>query len=192
LAQGFAVDLPDETAEQLGLTQEAEASGSAAPGRAQVLETLVAQRTEHRDQVFADIRAQMQEGGVQTVFGACIRCHNCMTVCPICYCKTCLFKGPVYDHEPIQYMQWAEHKGALRLPSDTAIFHLTRMAHMALSCVGCGMCTSVCPADLPVGPVFRAVGDSVQAVFSYVPGQNPEEALPMIAFQENEWLEVGE
>ena len=123
----------------------------------------------------------------------CQQCADphCMTVCPISYCKTCLFRGPVFDHDPIQYMQWAESKGALRLPSDTMLFHLTRMNHMALSCVGCGACTSACPADLPVASVFGAVGESVQAAFAYVPGRDMDEKLPLITFQENEWLEVG-
>jgi len=196
LAQGFHLDLPDEMAEKLGLTEAAEGDNrnipAAAGDRAEVVEKLVAQRTQRRDEVFADIRGQLDEGGVETVFAACIRCHNCMTVCPICYCKTCLFKGPVFDHEPIQYLQWAQNKGALRLPSDTGLFHLTRMNHIALSCIGCGMCTSACPADLPVGRVFRAVGDSVQAAFEYTPGRDPEEPLPLITFEENEWLEVTE
>jgi formate dehydrogenase subunit beta len=191
LSKGLSVDLSDELATTLGLSES-----SGASSRAETVEKLVAQRTERRDAIFAEMRGQLDGGragaGMEDVFSACIRCHNCMTVCPICYCKTCLFRGPVFDHEPIQYMRWATHKGALRLPSDTTLFHLTRLNHMALSCVGCGMCTSVCPADIPVGRVFRTVGASVQAVFDYVPGFNPEEMLPLVAFKEEEWQEVGE
>ena len=191
LAQGFLVSLSEDLASKLELSESAGESN-----RAATLAKLVAQRTEQRDAVMAEMRGRLDGkspgAGMEEVFAACIRCHNCMTVCPICYCKTCLFKGPVFDHEPIQYLRWAEHKGALRLPSDTTLFHLTRLNHMALSCVGCGMCTSVCPADIPVGRVFRTVGASVQAVFNYVPGFNPEEMLPLVAFKEDEWLEVGE
>ncbi len=188
LSQGFGIELPDELAAQLGF-EASEEEGQ----RAEVVDKLVAERSKRRDEVFGEIRGRMQDkdDGMEGIFAACIRCHNCMTVCPICYCKTCLFKGPVFDHEPIQYMGWAERKGALRLPSDTMLFHLTRLNHMALSCIGCGMCTSVCPADIPVGRVFRAVGDSVQAVFEYVPGFKPEELLPLVAFQEDEMQEVG-
>ena len=92
----------------------------------------------------------------------------------------------------MQYMNWAQRKGAYRLPADTMLFHLTRLNHMVLSCIGCGMCTSDCPAELPVGLVFRTIGQQVQAVFDYVPGHSVEDALPLVTFREDEWMEVGE
>ena len=75
---------------------------------------------------------------------------------------------------------------------DTLLFQLTRMNHMSASCVSCGMCTSACPANIPVGSIFSAVGEQVQKVFEYVPGQDVAEALPLITFHPNEWTEVGE
>jgi hypothetical protein len=54
------------------------------------------------------------------------------------------------------------------------------------------MCTSACPADIPVGAIFSAIGAKVQAVFGYVPGRSVAETLPLITFQANEWTEVGE
>ncbi|HEY74162.1 MAG: hypothetical protein B6I35_00785 [Anaerolineaceae bacterium 4572_32.2] len=187
LTIGVPVSLPDEMAEKLGLSA---ANGDGERGK--VVEKLVAARTRVRDARFTEIHQQLDQEGVEGVFAACVRCHNCMTVCPICYCKTCLFKSPVFDHEPAQYMNWVQRKGAYRLPADTTLFHLTRLNHMALSCVGCGMCTSACPADLPVGQVFRAIGQQVQAVFEYVPGRDIEEPLPLVTFKEDEWMEVGE
>ncbi|HHS97975.1 MAG TPA: formate dehydrogenase [Chloroflexi bacterium] len=187
LSAGIPVSLPDDLAEQLGFSP-AEADGR----RAEVVEKVVSARTQVRDERFAEIRQRLEEEGIEGVFAACIRCHNCMTNCPICYCKTCLFKSPIFEHEPIQYMNWARRKGAFRLPADTTLFHLTRLNHMVLSCIGCGVCTDACPADLPVGRVFRAVGQEVQAVFDYVPGRDVEEPLPLVTFKEDEWTEVGE
>ena len=88
-------------------------------------------------------------------------------------------------------MGWARQKGAYRLPADTTLFHLTRLNHMDLSCVGCGMCTQACPAELPVGQVFRAIGDKVQATFEYLPGRDVSEPLPLVTFKEDEWTQVG-
>jgi formate dehydrogenase subunit beta len=190
LSGALPVSLPDEMAETLGLSPaDVEGDGRA---RADVIEKVVAARTDVRDERFARILERLDEGGLEGIFAACIRCHNCMTVCPICYCKTCLFKSQVFDHEPMQYANWAQRKGAYRMPADTMLFHLTRLNHMVLSCVGCGMCTSDCPADLPVGDVFRAIGHETQGVFDYEPGRDAEEPLPLITFQEDEWMDVGE
>ncbi len=197
LAAGIPVSLSDEVADKLGMDSvEAERNQviKKEPGfkRAEVVDKVVAARTQVRDARFAEMRQRLEQEGVEGVFAACVRCHNCMTVCPICYCKTCLFKSPVFDHEPMQYMNWAQRKGAYRLPADTMLFHLTRLNHMVLSCIGCGMCTSDCPAELPVGLVFRTIGQQVQAVFDYVPGHSVEDALPLVTFREDEWMEVGE
>ena len=191
LSAGVPVSMPDEMAERLGL-ETLEVSEDFQSLRAGVMEKVVTTRTQVRDTRFAEMRQRLEQEGIEGVFAACVRCHNCMTVCPLCYCKTCLFKSPVFDHEPMQYMNWAQRKGAYRLPADTMLFHLTRLNHMVLSCVGCGMCTSDCPAELPVGLVFRAIGQQVQEVFDYVPGRNVEEPLPLVTFREDEWVEVGE
>jgi formate dehydrogenase subunit beta len=184
--------LADELGERLGLSP-CEPVGGANHERAQLLEKLVAARTARMEAEFAALWTRLEGGeGLLGVFAACIRCHNCMTVCPICYCKTCVFMSALFDHDPRQYIHWAEQKGAIRLPADTMLFHLTRMNHMALSCVGCGMCTEACPADLPVGLAFRAIGQRLGAVFGYAPGRSPDEPLPLSTFKADEWMVVGE
>jgi formate dehydrogenase subunit beta len=187
MSVGVPVTLPDEIAETLGVSPVADDRA-----RAALIKKVVAERTQVRDARFGEMRQRLEEEGIENVFAACVRCHNCMTVCPICYCKTCLFQSPLYEHEPMQYARWARSKGAYRLLADTMLFHLTRLNHMALSCVGCGMCTSDCPAELPVGLVFRTVGQEVQQVFDYVPGRDMEEPLPLVTFREDEWMGTGE
>jgi formate dehydrogenase subunit beta len=184
---GISIDLRDEIAEKLALRPSAPSTA-----REETIERTVAARTEVRDARFAEMQKLLDEEGIESVLATCVRCHNCMTVCPICYCKTCLFKSPTFDHEPMQYLAWARRKGAYRLPADTMLFHLTRLNHMVLSCVGCGMCTSNCPADLPVGRVFRTIGQQVQTAFGYEPGHGIDDPLPLVTFHENEWMEVGE
>lgn len=187
LSAGIPLILSDKIAGKLGL-----APAEVGAQRAEMIEQITTAHTQVRDARFAEIRARLEQEGIDGVLAACVRCHNCTTVCPICYCKTCLFRSRVFDHEPIQYMDWAQRKGAYRLPADTMLFHLTRLNHMGLSCIGCGMCTSCCPAELPVGLVFRATGARVQETFDYVPGRSVEEPLPLITFREDEWLQVGE
>ncbi len=187
LAAGIPLTLADEIGATLGLAETARGEGAAA------IASALEARRQTRAKELAAIRDRMNaEGGLDELFASCIRCHNCMTACPICYCKTCLFKSASFDHAPDHYFNTARRKGAMRLLSDTLLFHVTRMNHMSTSCVSCGMCTSACPSDIPVGAIFSAVGEQVQTAFAYTPGRDLAETLPLITFRESEWTEVGE
>jgi formate dehydrogenase subunit beta len=195
--QHLTVELGDDLAAALGDELTIQPAGE--DTRQTTINKLVAARSESCEAEFAKIHRRLSTGEdgshgetLTGVFAACIRCHNCMTVCPICYCKTCVFKSEVFDPEPMQFVNWARQKGAYRLPSDSMLFHMTRLNHMGLSCVGCGMCTEACPAELPVGMVFRAIGQRLQQAFEYLPGRSIDEPLPLITFKADEWSEVGE
>ena len=189
LSSGIPLEIDDELAGKLQISPVAAETDH----HKAVVEQLTTRRKQLRDKELLTIRTQMNSnGGIAGFFDTCIRCHNCMTACPICYCKTCLFRTAAFDHEPEHYMTAAHRKGAVRMLGDTLLFHMTRMNHMSASCVSCGMCTSACPSDIQVGAIFSAVGEQVQAAFSYIPGRDLAEPLPLITFQANEWTEVGE
>ena len=183
----------DEIAEKLQWTESAQGEAWSMESSRKSLTSLTTGRQEFREKELAAIRGRMNaDGGMIGLFTDCIRCHNCSTACPICYCKTCLFKTTAFDHDPDYYFNAARRKGAARLLGDTLLFHLTRLNHISASCISCGMCTSACPANIPVGSIFSAVGEQVQAAFEYVPGREVTESLPLITFRQNEWTEVGE
>ncbi len=164
-----------------------ELSSVASETRKQVVSQLIEERMRQRDQVFSEFREKVEDlQALANTLSTCIRCHNCMVNCPICYCKECVFRTPTFEHESNQFLRWADRKGGIQMPTDTLIFHLTRMAHMATSCIGCGLCDSACPNGLPVTTLFRTVGHGVQALFSYVPGRDLEETPPVTAFREDE------
>ena len=155
--------------------------------RDSVIERLTEERIKRRDEVFDAFRSQTKNlGDLMDALSTCIRCHNCMVACPICYCKECVFRTPTLEHKADQFLRWADRKGGIRMPTDTLLFHLIRLSHMVTSCIGCGLCDSACPNDLPVATLFRAVGHKVQALFDYVPGRSVDDEPPVATFREDE------
>jgi formate dehydrogenase subunit beta len=155
--------------------------------RSEVINKVVAERTKKRDALFQEFKGIVKD--LQSFldrFSTCVRCHNCMVACPICYCKECVFRTAVFEHDGDQFLRWADRKGEIRMPTDTLIFHLIRMSHMVTSCIGCGLCDSACPSRLPVATLFRSVGDRIQKMFQYVPGRDIAEVPPVAAFKEDE------
>jgi len=144
----------------------------------------------HRAQEEVLLERQKRElrgyDGLLRALSRCIRCHNCMTACPICYCRECFFESPAFRFEAERFMELARSRPVLRLPSDVLLFHLTRMAHMATSCVCCGMCQEACPQEVRVFELFKAVSKRLQAIFDYEPGRDPDEPLPLTTFREEE------
>jgi len=122
-------------------------------------------------------------------FSNCINCHNCMRVCPVCYCRQCYFDSDAFKLPPENFIARAEKKGSLRFPAETLIFHIGRMTHISQSCVSCGTCEDACPMDIPIAQIFSLVADKTQKVFDYKPGRNKEEPLPTVVYQEEELQE---
>ena len=162
-----------------------------APGRREAVEALTARRTAARDAMFEATRERTASlAGLAQYLSGCVNCYNCRVACPVCYCKECVFLTDVFDYKPDQYLGWAHKRGAVKLPTDTVFFHLTRLAHMSTACVGCGQCSNACPNDVPVMELFRTVAERTQRAFGYQPGRSPDEAPPMTVFREDEFSEM--
>lgn len=152
---------------------------------------LARRRAKNKEQALRVLRREVRgPERLLDIFANCINCHNCMRVCPVCYCRQCYFDSEALKMAPDNYLMRAQRKGGLRLMPDTLLFQLGRMSHMSLSCVSCGMCEDACPVDIPVSRLFTLVAGDAQAVFGYLAGRSLEDPLPQVIYREEELKEV--
>lgn len=98
----------------------------------------------------------------------CIKCYSCIEACPICYCVDCSTKNP-----------------ALVTPGEIPpnfMFHLIRYAHISDSCVNCGQCEELCPAEIPNALFMHAQQVELEDLFGHKPGVDM--SLPVMALVE--------
>lgn len=144
-------------------------------------------KTELRSRLLGEAGARIQGlDGLHREFSKCIGCHNCMSACPICYCRQCYFDSEVSRKDPDFIFETAKKRGGVSFPRDRIMFHAGRMTHMSLSCVSCGFCTDACPVDIPVAEIFSYMAGITQTTFEYVVGKNDGEPLPLRKYEENE------
>ena len=152
---------------------------------------LARKRAKNKEQALLALRREVRGAErLLEIFGNCINCHNCMRVCPVCYCRQCYFDSEALKMTPDNYLMRAQRKGGLRFMPDTLLFQLGRMSHMSLSCVSCGMCEDACPADIPVSRLFTLAASDAQAVFGYLAGRSLDDPLPQVIYREEELKEV--
>jgi formate dehydrogenase subunit beta len=154
-------------------------------GREAAANSLLQKRTEARDKLFSETSEKINDiEKFQKIIANCLNCYNCRNACPVCYCKECVFLTDVFAHEPEVLQRRAANRGAVKMPTDTTMFHMTRLVHMSHACVGCGQCSSVCPSSIPVADIFRTVSAKVQELYNYVPGRDISEPIPYLVFEE--------
>jgi formate dehydrogenase subunit beta len=159
--------------------------------RASALESLVKERSEKRDQVLGAYRETVNSiPALSEYLAPCINCYNCRVACPVCYCKECVFVTDTFRHTGDQFMDRAKALGELSMPTDTVFYHMTRIAHIGTSCVGCGQCSSACPNGIDLMPIFRSASEKIQERFDYQAGRSLEESLPLSVFYDNEFTDV--
>jgi formate dehydrogenase subunit beta len=157
------------------------------------IDALATDKKKNRAETFELVK-KMAEGfdNLSETFALCINCHNCSSVCPICYCRKCYFDSAVAKPNSDVKMMRAKQRGGIALPLDKIMFHTGRMAHMSLSCVSCGLCSDACPVNIPVAQIFSYVASQTQKTFDYVAGENAGDALPMKEYKLDEMGELGE
>jgi len=149
------------------------------------------EKHKKRKKAHKDLKAKV--GGIDNLvetFSQCINCHNCMRVCPVCFCRLCYFDSDKVKHLPEEYLERAESKGSMRFLPDTTLFQMGRMMHMSLSCVSCGACEDACSMSIPVAQLFSMIADETQGLFDYVSGRSLDEPIPLVAYKEEELHEM--
>jgi formate dehydrogenase subunit beta len=190
IGQSLLVQSQTDAGEQI-LKQMRLAAMQAPRGRQDAIQAVIKERTQYRDDMFASTREATDNlEKMSTYFATCVNCYNCRVACPVCYCKECVFVTDVFNHEPSQYLQWADRKGIIKMPTDTLFYHLTRLAHMSTACVGCGQCSNACPNDIPVMELFRTIAHGTQRAFEYDAGKRIDQQPPLSTFREDEFAEV--
>jgi formate dehydrogenase subunit beta len=170
-------------AERLGLAAAAREPAA----RQEVIGNLVRLRRRNLErELGAMARLDGGVGALLEELAACIRCGACRQACPQCFCRRCTFETPTHEHEPDEYLRWTRRRGATRLPEDVLLYHLTRLTHVALSCVSCGACESVCPQGIKLTRLFAHVGPRARRPFDYVPGRSVDDPLPLSVFEREE------
>lgn len=160
-------------------------------GRADAVKKIANARTAARDALFTAYREDTNSfDALDDKLAACINCYNCRVACPVCYCKECVFVTDTFRHKGEQFIGWADSSGMLKMPTDTSFYHLTRMTHISAFCIGCGQCTSACPNDIDLMPLFRTSAEKAQARFEYEAGRSLDEAQPLTVFDADELVEV--
>jgi len=158
-----------------------------APILKQIQSTRKAEREKLADE------AELRNLGIDELtktFSRCIGCRNCSKVCPACYCHICFFETETAEHDAPYYETELEKTGCVNMLSDTTFYHLVRLFHVGASCTGCGQCSDVCPANIPLWAISLKVGGAVQKAFDYVPGRSVEEGLPITTFAPEEFAGV--
>lgn len=105
----------------------------------------------------------------------CIRCYACRQACPSCYCKICF----VEQTQP-QFI------GITDNPSDTQVFQIMRLFHMAGRCVDCGNCISACPMGVDLRTFLKKLDKDAFELYQYRAGTSLVEPPPLSTYSEHD------
>ncbi len=103
----------------------------------------------------------------QQHYSHCIKCYACRTVCPQCFCETCMLEDKL----------WVE---SATLAPPFPSYHLVRAYHTVGKCVGCTECEQACPADIPLTVLYTLLRRDAEALYGYVPGRSVDDLPPLV------------
>ncbi len=123
----------------------------------------------------------------QREFDRCLRCYACRSVCPMCYCEECVADPTQYAvtaqttaEEKAQRVRWVEKS---TVTAENAFYHLVRAIHMAGRCIDCQECERVCPVNIPLRLLYKAMEKEAEALFGYTAGADPDAPALVASFR---------
>ncbi len=108
-------------------------------------------------------------------FEKCIRCYACRQVCPFCYCHRC-----ISDKTMPRWIESSAHE------RGNFAWNIIRAMHLAGRCVGCGECSRVCPAEIPLDLLNREIEREMKEKFEYTAGMDTETPPPLRTYSEKD------
>ena len=192
-AGGSALLVPNSGKGRALLESMGIACGEDVAGWTKTVAQMKVERESTRAKALAEIGTRLQGfDGLSATFADCIGCHNCQSVCPICYCRQCFFDSEASRQDAASILDASIERGGVAFPGNRVMFHTGRMTHMSLSCVSCGQCSDACPVSIPVADIFSYMAGLTQPTFEYTAGKSDGEPLPLRHFKEKEVEKVHE
>lgn len=111
----------------------------------------------------------------QSEFERCIRCYACRTVCPFCYCETCISD----KHRP----QWISVSPR---PEGNTAWNIIRAVHLAGRCIECNECARVCPVGIRLDLLNSKIAMEIKREFNYTAGIAVDATPPLATYKPND------
>lgn len=125
-----------------------------------ILKELEDKANEKQLKEIQEFQALSQEEKMKEL-GKCTMCGMCIRSCPVCFCVDCVLMKKRKAKE-----------------IDKFTYQLTRIAHIADTCVQCGKCEANCPPKLPLNVYFNTIAKQLKEKFNYVAGQSFDDIPP--------------